>query len=117
MIVALADGSLRCWDLSTGKERAIAQPKLEKPLDPAVAAAMLPVPHTARLAAYSRDGRSKAIVRTIPGKSIKLANGEIRYDRSSAGSTIVWLDSRDGPRAPRDRDPPVRRAMPGAFSG
>jgi RNA polymerase sigma factor (sigma-70 family) len=94
--VALADGSFRGWDLWTRKERAIAQPKLEKPLDPATAAALPPVPLTARLAAFSRDGRSKVIVRTIPGESIKLANGEIRYDRSSAGSTIVWLDTHTG---------------------
>jgi WD40 repeat protein len=93
VIVELANGSRRCWDLSAGKERAIDQPRLEKPLDPAVAAALPPVPHTARLAAFSRDGRSKAIVRTIPGKEIKLATGETRYDRASAGSTIVWLDT------------------------
>jgi len=96
VIVALADGSFRCWDLSTGKERAIAQPNLEEPLDAAVAAALPPVTHTARLAAFSRDGRSKAIVRTIPGRAIKLASGEIRHDRSSAGSMIVWLDSQTG---------------------
>ena len=46
MIVALADGSLRCWDLSKGKERVIAQPKLKKPLDPAVVAALPLVPPT-----------------------------------------------------------------------
>jgi RNA polymerase sigma factor (sigma-70 family) len=33
VIVALADGSFRCWDLSTGNERVLAQPNLEKPLD------------------------------------------------------------------------------------
>ena len=30
MIAALGDGSLRRWDVSTGKERPIAQPKREK---------------------------------------------------------------------------------------
>ncbi len=96
MIVALGDGSFRRWDISTGKERPIAQPKLEKTPDPAVVPpaaaevpALPPVPHTARLAAYSRDGLSKAIVRTIPGKSIKLANGEIRYDRSSPKTSVI----------------------------
>ena len=96
VIIALADGSLRCWDPSTGNERAVSQPKQAKPLDPAVAAVLPPIPHTARLAAFSEDGRTKAIVRPIPGKSIKLANGETSYDRSSAGSTIVWLDSQTG---------------------
>jgi WD40 repeat protein/thiol-disulfide isomerase/thioredoxin len=96
VIVALADGSFRCWDLLTGKERALAQPNLKGPLDAAVAATLPPVTHTTRLAAFSRDGRSKAIVRTIPGRAIKLASGEIRQDRSSAGSTIVWLDSQTG---------------------
>jgi RNA polymerase sigma factor (sigma-70 family) len=96
VIIALADGSLRCWDPSTGNERAVSQPKQAKPLDPAVAAVLPPIPHTSRLAAFSEDGRTKAIVRPIPGKSIKLANGETSYDRSSAGSTIVWLDSQTG---------------------
>ena len=96
VILALADGSLWCWDLRDRKERAIAGSNRRKPLDPAVAAKILPVPHTARLAAFSRDGRSKVIVRRIPGKSIKLANGEIRYDRSTHGSMIVWLDPDTG---------------------
>ena len=94
VIVAMADGSLLGWDLGTGKERAIAQSMRKKP--PAAAAALPPVPHTARLAAFSRDGRSKVIVRVIPGQSIKLLNGEIRYDRPSAGSAIVWLDTETG---------------------
>ena len=94
--IALADGSLRCWDLSTARERIIAQPNLPKPLDPAEAAKMLPVPHTARLAAFSRDGASKAIVRTIRGKSTKLADGTIRSDRASAGSMVVWIETQTG---------------------
>jgi WD40 repeat protein len=95
VIVALADGSRGCWDLLTGKER-VAQSRFEKPVDPVVAAALLPVPHTDRLAAFSRDGQSKVIVEAIAGKSIKLANGEIRYDHTSAASKIVWLDSQMG---------------------
>jgi RNA polymerase sigma factor (sigma-70 family) len=95
VIVALASGSLRCWDLSKGKERAIAQPKLEKPLGPADPMALPPPPHT-RLAAFSRDGRSKAIVRLIHGKEIKLADGTIRHDRASAASAIAWLDTQTG---------------------
>jgi RNA polymerase sigma factor (sigma-70 family) len=83
VIVALANGSLRGWDLSTGKERVIAQPNLPKPLDP-------------DLAAYSRDGRSKVIVRWFPGKEIELADGNVRYDPATAASTIVWLDTETG---------------------
>jgi WD40 repeat protein len=105
VIVELANGALRCWDLSTGKERIIAQPNLPKPLDPAVAAKMLPVPHTARLAASSRDGRSKLIVRRIRGKEIKLASGEARQDYDSSGSMIVWLDTQTG-RARREIEIP-----------
>jgi WD40 repeat protein len=96
VVVALADGSLRCWDLLAGKVRAIAQPTLEKPLDPAVAALLLPVPPRERLTVFSRDGESKVIVRPNPGKPIKLADGQIRYDRASASSTIVWVDSQTG---------------------
>jgi RNA polymerase sigma factor (sigma-70 family) len=83
VIVALANGSLRCWDLSTGKERVIAQPNPPKPLDP-------------DLAAYSRDGRSKVIVRWVPGREIKLADGNVRYDPATPASTIVWLDTETG---------------------
>ncbi len=83
VIVALANGSVRCWDLSTGKERVIAQRNLPKPLDPDVVA-------------YSRDGRSKAIVRSIPGKKIKLADGNVRYDPPTTASMIVWLDTETG---------------------
>jgi WD40 repeat protein len=36
------------------------------------------------------------IVRVIPAKSIKLANEEVRQDRSSAGTMIVWLDTETG---------------------
>jgi WD40 repeat protein len=93
VILALADGSLWCWDLRDRKERTIAGSNHQKPLDPAVAAQMLPVAPHARLVAYSRDGRSKAIVRWLPGKEIKLADGTIRSDRASAQSTIVWLDT------------------------
>jgi WD40 repeat protein len=96
VIVALADGSFRCWDLLAGKGRVIAQSKFEKPLDPAIAAALPPVPHTDRLVAFSKDGRSKVIVGAIPGKPIKLTNGEVRYDRSIGGSRIVWLETQTG---------------------
>src|SRR5262249_36551618 len=96
VILALADGYLWCWDLRDRKERAIAGSNHKKHLVPAVAAQMLPVPPHARRVAYSRHGRSKAIVRWIPGKEIKLADGTIRSDRASAGSTIVWLDTETG---------------------
>jgi RNA polymerase sigma factor (sigma-70 family) len=94
VIVALADGSRRCWDLSVGKERAISQPKLGKPLDPAVAAALPPV--RPDLTVFSPDGGSKAIVDSSAGEPIKLADGQIRYDRANASSTIVWVDSQTG---------------------
>jgi hypothetical protein len=94
--VALVDGLLRCWDLSTARERVIAQPNLPKPLDPAVAAALPPVPRHARLAAQLRDGRSKVIVKPIAGNFTKLADGTMREDRASAASMIVWLDTRTG---------------------
>jgi len=57
VIAALGDGSLRHWDIATGQERPIAQPKLEK----------LPRKGLGGLddvdrAVFSRDGRSLALI-------------------------------------------------------
>jgi RNA polymerase sigma factor (sigma-70 family) len=96
VIVTLADCSVRCWDLVAKKERVNGATKLEKPFDPAAAAALPPVPHTARITAFLKEGRTKVIVERIPGKSIKLASGETREDYASAGTMIVWFDSETG---------------------
>jgi WD40 repeat protein len=129
VIVALADGSLRRWDVSTGKERPIDQPKLEKlprigleglddvdravfsrdgrsvaligegwvqVVDVASGNRRFKEASTTKACEFTPDGRSLAIVRTSPGKQIMLADGQIRYDASTAATTIVWLDSRTG---------------------
>ena len=92
VIVGLADGSHVRWELLTRKGIAVGEPDLKKAAE--LEAAQFPA--RPDHAVSSHDGASKAIVRTIPGKSIKLANGEIRYDRASAASMIVWLDSKTG---------------------
>ena len=65
--------------------------------------------------AFAPDGRSLAIVREGRGKEIKLANGQVRGDSSTAPSTIVWLDSRTG-HVRREIEVPESRVECLAFS-
>ena len=121
MVIALSDGSLR-WDVVTenlpGRQR-----RLDLGLDRVSKAIFSPdgrsvamigddgvqvvdvdrgevhFKETATLTAceFAPDGRSLAIVRRGFGKTIKLANGwPMRFDNSTAESTIVWLDTGTG---------------------
>jgi WD40 repeat protein len=120
MVIALSDGSLR-WDVVTenlpGRQR-----RLDLGLDRVSKAIFSPdgrsvamigddgvqvvdvdrgevhFKETAMLTAceFAPDGRSLVIVRRGFGKTIKLANGRMRFDNSTAESTIVWLDTGTG---------------------
>ena len=126
IVAAYGDGSLRRWDISTGKERPIAQPKAEKVPDRGPGGGS----DVAR-AVFSRDGRTLALfggdcvqlidvasgVRLFKalamrsagafapdGESLavvgKMTNRSIQAGNWSgsrpATSTIAWLDSRTG---------------------
>ena len=145
MIAALGDGSLRRWDFSTGKERPIAQPKLEK----------FP-PWTGG----GRDGVNRAVFSRWPigrldrrgwVQVVDLASGDRRFKAAAERAICTfapdggaWRSSEtpaqedpggplarlhdphehdrlarqpDGSRAPRDRDPRIPRAVAGVFPG
>ena len=113
VMIALENGSLRCWDLVRRGERSIPQRQPEETVDPAVIAAQPPV--VPEQVAYSRDGESKAIVRLSPGKQIALAGGGFGIDPLSRASTIVWLD-RDTGHVRREIEIPQSRVSRLAFS-
>ena len=46
--------------------------------------------------AFAPDGRSLAIARRGLGRRFALADGRMRFDNTTAASTILWLDSRTG---------------------
>jgi RNA polymerase sigma factor (sigma-70 family) len=76
---AFSDGSLRRWDVSTGKERPLAQPKLEK----------LPRTELRGLddvdrAVFSPDGRSVALIGEGWVQVMDLASGDRRFKETSA---------------------------------
>lgn len=151
VIAAWGDGSLRIWDVATGKERPTVPSRVEKgpPPDPQKPRARNEVDEAVfsrdgRSAAliglvqarvvdtatgdllfeapcwdaapdFAPDGRSLAIVRLGRGKEIKLADGHVRGDSSTAPSTIVWLDSRSG-HVRREIEVPESRVDRLAFS-
>jgi WD40 repeat protein len=122
VIAQLDDGSLRRWDVATGEERPIAQPKLEDGLlgpDQALfsrdgrsvvtlgASVVVDVASghvrfkikelpMAGVAASAPDGRSLAIVRQGPGTKIDPADGTAHGSSSNPTNTIIWLDSETG---------------------
>jgi len=75
VIAALNDGTLRCWDVSPGKERPIAQPKLEKFPDQGPGGGLA---HVNR-AVFSRDGRSVAMISGGWMQVVDLASGDRRF--------------------------------------
>jgi RNA polymerase sigma factor (sigma-70 family) len=126
VIAALSDGSLRRWDVSTGKERPIARPDLEKlPAGP-----MPDGLDGVNRAVFSRDGRSVALIGRGYAQVMDVASGARRFKEAATGpcefapdgeslavvregpgkafqagrwqgssfgtSTITWLDSRTG---------------------
>jgi WD40 repeat protein len=83
VIAALGDGSLRRWDVSTGKERSIAQPRLEKlPRE-----GMGGLDDVAR-AVFSRDGRSAAMIGEGWVQVVDIASGDRRF--KEALGTPFW---------------------------
>jgi WD40 repeat protein len=75
VIAALGDGSLRRWDVSTEKERPIAQPKLEKFPDRGPAGGQANV----NRAVFSRDGRSVAFMGGGLVQVVDLISGDRRF--------------------------------------
>jgi RNA polymerase sigma factor (sigma-70 family) len=94
VIAALGDGSLRRWDVATGKECPIAQPKLEKqpPNEPGG-------PDYVNRAVFSRDGRSVALMGGGLVQVVDLRSGDRRFREAlgdAFGSTQVGEFSPDG---------------------
>jgi RNA polymerase sigma factor (sigma-70 family) len=79
VIAAWGDGSLRRWDVSTGKEQAIAQPRLPK--EPQ--ADQRRVPNDVDLAFFSRDARSVGLIGQGRVSVVDLASGEVRCEHPS----------------------------------
>src|SRR5262249_1618608 len=81
VIAALSDGSLRRWDVSTEKERPIAQPKLEKFPDRGPGGGLANVDR----AIFSRDGRSAAFIGGGWVQVMDLATGDRRFKEALGG--------------------------------
>ena len=101
VIAALGDGSLRRWDVSTGSERPIAQPKYEKvPL-------VGPGLDAVERAIFSRDGRLVAFIGRGWTQVLDVASGELRFkERSSTNACEFAPDGRS--LAIVRRGPPTR---------
>ena len=84
VIAAVGDGSLRRWDVSTGQERPIAQPKRKEQALPA--ARRGPVQNDVERAFFSRDGRSVALIGQGSLHVVDLASGDLRFEASLAMS-------------------------------
>jgi WD40 repeat protein len=80
VIAASGDGSLRAWDVSTGKERSIVQPKLEEFPSMAPGGGLAFV----QRAVFSRDGRSAAMIGEGRVQVIDIASGHRRFKESLA---------------------------------
>jgi len=73
-IAGFSDGTLRRWDVSNGKERPIAQPKLEQKTP------VGPVLDDVFRAVFSRDGRSVALIGREGGAQFAdVASGDLRF--------------------------------------
>ncbi len=75
VIAALGDGTLRRWDVSPGKERTIAQPKLGRFPDRGPGGGLANVSR----AVFSRDGRSVAMIGGGWVQVVDLASGDRRF--------------------------------------
>jgi WD40 repeat protein len=80
-IAAYGNGSLRRWDLSTGKEHSIAQPMMEELLPQGPAG----VSDVAR-AVFSPDGRSLAVLGGGGVQLIDVASGQLRFKAPAPGT-------------------------------
>jgi RNA polymerase sigma factor (sigma-70 family) len=79
VIAALSDGSLHRWDVATGQERSIAQPKLEKLPGVGPAGAANPDQVQISRAIFSRNGRTVAMMGDEWVQVVDVASGERRF--------------------------------------
>ena len=80
VIAAFGDGALQGWDVSTGKERPIVQPKLEEFPSMGPGGGLTGVDR----AVFSRDGRSAAMIAEGRVQVIDVASGQRRFKESLA---------------------------------
>ncbi len=92
VIAALADGSLRHWDISTEKERPIAQPKLEKFPDTGPAGGLSSVSRVV----FSRDGQSAAFIGGGWVQVVDVTTGDRRFKEALGGFWKVCALAPDG---------------------
>ena len=83
VIAALGDGSLRRWDLATGQEHPIAQPKLEKL--PRIEMGLDVVDRSV----FSRDGPSVALIGENWVQVFDVASGDRRFKESTTERTVL----------------------------
>ncbi len=85
-IAAYGDGSLRRWDISTGKESPISQPKTEE----LPAAGHAPGLSAIARAVFSRDGRSLALIGGGCVQLIDVASGERHFKALAVRSACAF---------------------------
>jgi RNA polymerase sigma factor (sigma-70 family) len=85
-IAAFGDGSLRRWDISTGKDHPIAQPKTEN------LPAGIPAPGKSGIAraVFSRDGRALALIGGDCVQLIDVASGERHFKSAAVRSACAF---------------------------
>ena len=113
VIAALSDGSLRRWDVATGQERPVAQPKLEKlPRSTGRAGHGVDVDR----AVFSRDGRSVALIGGGWVQLVDVASGERRF-KAPVATLAQSLCIRAEWRQPGDCQGRPARGTSGRASG
>ncbi len=116
VIAAFRDGSLRRWNLASGEELPIAQPKLERP------------PSNGGPAFFSRDGRSVAMIREylvrvensvrVYENSVQVfdvATGERRFKEAPVGSVCEFAPG--GESLAIVKEAPGKRLRVGSWQG
>ena len=110
VIAALSDGSLRRWDVSTGKEGPIPQPKLEELPQGGMPGGLDGV----NRAVFSRDGQSVALIGRGWAQVVDVASGGRRF---RVEATKVCELAPDGRSLAAVRDGPGKRFQAGRWRG
>ena len=113
LIAALGDGSLRRWDVSTGKERPIAQPKLKKRPRDGMLGGMEPVAR----AVFSRDRRSVAMIGRGWAQVVDMASGAVRFKAMASALSRACEFAPDGQSLAVAREGPGKMYQAGAWRG
>jgi hypothetical protein len=113
VIAALSDGTVRGWDVSTGKERPIVQPNLENipSIGPGGGSDLQRV-------VFSRDGRSAAFIGEQWVQIVDMAGGDRRFKAPKALFPIRACEfSPDGASLVMVREARAKKFRVGHYSG